>query len=230
MKKNIKQSIKKKLPFDFIILAQEILRVKTTIRLRRREESRRKESLKYIKRLLNQKRMIFLEIGAGDKKGGNGWVTLDLTKRCDLYWDLNMGLPFPDNSVHKIYSSHVLEHFTFQEIQQLLHECLRTLVPGGGFSVCVPNARIYLSAYIKNENIDPDIFFVHKPAFNYSSRIDYVNYVAYMDGHHKYMFDEKNLVSILKTSGFKNVRLRELDSTIDLKVRDFESIYAIGEK
>jgi hypothetical protein len=51
-----------------------------------------------------------------------------------------------------------------------------------------------------------------------------------MDGEHKYMFDEENLVFILRSKGLKNVRLRQFDSSIDLQVRDFESIYAIAEK
>jgi hypothetical protein len=51
-----------------------------------------------------------------------------------------------------------------------------------------------------------------------------------MDGHHKYMFDDSNLVFILKSKGFKNVRLREFDPDLDVKERDPISIYAEGQK
>jgi hypothetical protein len=51
-----------------------------------------------------------------------------------------------------------------------------------------------------------------------------------MDGHHKYMFDEENLLHILQAKGFKNVRLRDFDPELDIKERDFESIYAEAEK
>jgi hypothetical protein len=44
------------------------------------------------------------------------------------------------------------------------------------------------------------------------------------------MFDEENLLYILNSKGFKNVRLRKFDPTLDLNERDFESIYAEGEK
>ena len=54
--------------------------------------------------------------------------------------------------------------------------------------------------------------------------------MAYMDGVHKYMFDEENLLHILKTKGFNDVKLRVFDSQIDLKSRDYESIYAQGIK
>jgi len=40
------------------------------------------------------------------------------------------------------------------------------------------------------------------------------------------MFDEENLVFILKSKGFRNVRLREFDPSLDMPERDIESIYA----
>ncbi len=47
-----------------------------------------------------------------------------------------------------------------------------------------------------------------------------------MDGEHKYMFDEENLVHILKQRGFQNVRLRKFDVNTDLLSRDLNSVYA----
>lgn len=193
------------------------------------------KSKRYIKKLLNKKKSIYLEIGAGDKKGENDWITLDITRNCDIYWDLQKGIPFPNESIHKIYSSHLFEHFSFKEGQKLLDECLRVLVPGGSFSICVPNAKIYIEAYLRNQDLDSSTFFKHKSAFNNLSRIDYVNYVAYMGGygngeHHKYMFDEENLVAVLEKKGFKKVRLRGFDDTLDKQERNFDSIYAEAQK
>jgi predicted SAM-dependent methyltransferase len=186
-------------------------------------------SKRRISSFLNKQQEIYLEIGSGDKKGSNGWITIDMTRNCDIYWDLRKGIPFPNESVSKIYSSHFFEHLTFKEGQTFLDECLRVLVPGGVFSICVPNARIYIEAYL-NSNLETDKFFGYKPAYNNTTKIDYINYTAYMDGHHKYMFDEENLVYILKGKGLKNVRIREFDPHLDLKERDFESIYAVAEK
>jgi hypothetical protein len=76
--------------------------------------------------------------------------------------------------------------------------------------------------------LDPSCF-GWKPAYNNTTRIDYVNYTAYMGGEHKYMFDEENLIHILTKASFKNVRLRVFDPGIDLQARDFESIYAEAE-
>lgn len=181
-----------------------------------------------IKHILKKGEEICLEMGA-DKKGSNGWLTVDLTRNCNIFWDLRRGIPFPNESVSKIYSSHFFEHLTFKEGQILLDECLRVLIFGGTFSICVPNAKIYIEAYLKSE-LDLNRFGNHKPAYNNTTKIDYLNYIAYMDGEHKYMFDEENLLYILKAKGMKNVRIREFDPTLDLEKRHLESIYAIAEK
>lgn len=185
------------------------------------------ESKMRIRYLIKEKQEIWLNVGSGDK-GKNGWITVDITNNCDIFWDLSQGLPFPNESISKIYSSHFLEHLSFKEGQRFLGECLRVLVPSGTFSICVPNARLYIEAYLKSYPLDH--FCKYRPAYNNTTKIDYVNYMAYMDGHHKYMFDENNLLFILKSLGFRNVRLREFNPELDLKQRDYESIYGEAEK
>lgn len=188
---------------------------------------KRPQSKLQVINLIKQKRELWLELGAG-KKGENGWITVDIENNPDILWDLRLGLPFPNESISKIYSSHFFEHLSYKEGQKFFGECLRVLVPFGTFSICVPNARIYIEAYLKGLSIDD--FCIYKPAFNYTTKIDYVNYIAYMHGHHKYMFDEENLFYILKSVGFRNVRLRKFDPELDLKERDYESIYFEAEK
>lgn len=83
---------------------------------------------------------------------------------------------------------------------------------------------------MKGDSLDRKHFFGYKPAYNNTTKIDYINYTAYMDGHHKYMFDEENLIYILESSGFRYAHLRAFEPNIDRKERDFESIYAEAEK
>ena len=180
--------------------------------------------------LLEGKKEVFLEIGASTKRAGNEWITLGFSRNCDIFWDLKRGLPFPDKSMHKIYSSHVFEHFTYKQGQELFGECHRVLVSGGIFSICVPNARLYFEAYLNDSDLSEENCLGHRPGYNNTSKIDYVNYVAYMDGEHKYMFDEDNIVVILRNVGFRNVRIRAFDPDIDLEQRRFQSIYAEAVK
>ena len=111
----------------------------------------------------------------------------------------------------------------------MLDECLRVLIAGGQFLISVPNAKIYIDAYVKLK-LDEEIFITWEDAYNHTTSLDYINYIAYMDGVHKYMFDEENLLHILKSKGFHKVKLREFNSEIDMKSRDYESIYAQGIK
>ena len=181
-----------------------------------------------VRYLLRTQKEILLEAGSNTRR--DGWITIDISEGCDILWNLRNGIPFPDESVSQIYSSHFFEHLKFKDGQKFLSECLRVMRPGGKFSICVPNARIYIEAYLRNVDLDANTFSIYKPAYNHTTRIDYVNYMAYMDGHHNYMFDEENLIYILKSKGMRNVRLREFNPSLDLKERDFESIYAEAEK
>lgn len=182
--------------------------------------------------MLNERKDINLEIGAGINRRLENWITLDITDEVDLKWNLLYGLPFPDGSVSKLFSSHVFEHFSYKESQYLLKECLRVLKPSGEFLITVPNARLYLNSYfdIGESMIDHKKDF-YQPAFiDTGSNMDIVNYIFYMDGEHKYMYDETSLLNTLKLAGFKNVSLRDADQILDVPSRVYESIFAIGYK
>ncbi|MDA7462928.1 methyltransferase domain-containing protein [Candidatus Pelagibacter ubique] len=179
---------------------------------------------------LSKKSEIKLELGSGSKKGLNGWTTVDMNGGSDISWDLKKGIPLQDNNVKTIYSSHLLEHIPFHELIIFLKECRRVMIAGGEFSVCVPNFRCYVDAYVNNK------FFLEKdrcwpPAIiDTGSKIDQLNYMAYMTDEHKYMFDEENLINTLYKAGFANVKLRDFDESLDSLDRDFESIYALATK
>lgn len=178
--------------------------------------------------LLASGRPIKLDIGAGDTDRP-GWVTLDISQDCDLFWDLRNGIPFPDNSVNIIYSSHLFEHMDHDAGQALMAEAQRVLVPGGEFSICVPNARLYIEAYLGIAELGPNHDF-WEPALSDTEGISLVNYIAYMAGEHKCLFDSDSLLSRLNAAGFTDVESRSFDSSIDLPEREFESIYAHGFK
>ena len=125
-----------------------------------------------ISKLLNKNEEIFLEVGAGNKKGKDGWLTIDIEKDCDIYWDLRNGMPFPDESITQIYSSHFMEHLTYKEGQAFLDECSRVLVSGGIFSICVPNARKYIEAYMNNSDLNESQYLNYGPAFHGTTKID----------------------------------------------------------
>jgi predicted SAM-dependent methyltransferase len=168
-----------------------------------------------------------VEIGAGAVRGRNGWTTLDLALRADLYWDLRWGLPFRSESLEAVYSSHVMEHFAYPDLMKLLAEIRRVLKPGGVYSAAVPDAARYIDAYV-NRGERPRCGW--KPALRSELPIDLVNYVAYMDGQHHYMFDMENLQHVLRLAGFREVHSRAFDPALDRAERDYASIYAVAVK
>src|SRR6185437_5462205 len=87
-----------------------------------------------------------LEIGSGPLRR-DGWTGIDLDCGSDLPWDLHWGLPFPDSSVEEIHSEHCFEHFSREELENLLKECHRVLKPGKRISFSVPNLAPYFAAY-----------------------------------------------------------------------------------
>jgi len=166
-----------------------------------------------------------LEIGIGASAKKEGFITADISLTTDYPTDLRTGLPFPDASIDFIYAEHVLEHFSFSDLKSLLDECHRVLKPEGCFSVVVPDATIYLNAYFNPESFDPEKFCLFDFGLSYNSKIDYVNYIFYMGGEHRYMFDRENLVSVLSESGFGTVNPRDFDPSLDKKGRSHESLY-----
>ena len=105
------------------------------------------------------------------------------------------------------------------------------LKPGGRFSACVPNAKVFLDGYQDINNFDVKLMCDYQPAFfNTGSRMDIVNYIAYMGREHRFMFDEESLVNRLKMAGFSSVSARPFDSSLDLESRDRYSIYAVAFK
>ncbi len=217
----IKKTLKKNLPDNVMKMLKVI-----DNKIRATRAIKNKKAIHF---LLYSGEQIKLEFGAGNRKM-KGWTTIDMNYSCDIFLDLRSPIPFPDNSVDQIYSSHLLEHFDYSDLVKFLAECYRILKKSGSFKVAVPNAKIFLDAYLNQEELDVDYYFRYKPAFNNNSKIDYVNYIAYMDGEHRYMFDEENLSIILANAGFSNVRLREFDPSLDIEQRDQFSIYAGGIK
>ena len=174
---------------------------------------------------MNAKKIKALNLGSGPVKSPNQLFNVDLFG-ADINFDLTKQFPFKDNSIEFIYTSHFLEHLSFNELNNLLSECYRVLKPDSKISIVVPNARLYINAYVNN-----DPFLSYQDMFEggkveTGSSLDQINYIAYLGGDHKHMFDIESLLRILNNHGFKDSRERDFDSTYDKEGRDFESIYA----
>jgi predicted SAM-dependent methyltransferase len=154
-------------------------------------------TIRKVKNLEKKDEPVKLEIGAGPKKGENGWTTLDVCGGVDLFWDLQKKMPFNDNSVQEVYSCHVLEHFWYKDLMILLKDIYRILKPGGKISVVVPNARLFVEGYAHPEKFNKALL-KYEPGIISEKKMDILNYLFYMDNQHRYMFDEENLEFVLQ--------------------------------
>src|SRR5262249_23423622 len=137
-----------------------------------------------------------------------GWINVDLSDGADLQLDLREKLPFPDDSVEVIYSEHFFEHLNYpsfadsnafaglelsgyqSEVLFFLREAYRVLVPGGLFSVGVPDAEPALIAYA---NRDEQAFELARRMHWHpdwcDTLIHQVNYLFRQGHEHKYAYD-----------------------------------------
>lgn len=179
-----------------------------------------------------------LNLGCGENVKA-GWVNVDLFKEtADLRLDLREPLPFPDNSVAFIYSEHVFEHLAYpcihdsmgwsleapgapSEAMQLLRESRRVLVPGGVFSVGVPDGERAAALYARRELERWGPPWVDTP-------MHFLNYVFRQGREHKYAYDEETLGRLLTAAGFVNVKRRAFDAELDSPHRVNDTLYMEG--
>lgn len=80
-----------------------------------------------------------IDIGCGHKCRP-GFIGIDIRdKGQDLLWDVRQGLPFPDNSIKYVYSSHFIEHLTDSEFRNLIVEIIRVCAPGATLQLSCPH-------------------------------------------------------------------------------------------
>lgn len=91
---------------------------------------------------LTEKKLI-LEIGCGVKKVFPDSIGLDVrpVEGVDVVADARK-LPFDDEYFDHVYSSHVIEHFSHREIEDVFREWIRVLKVGGKFELRCPDLRL----------------------------------------------------------------------------------------
>lgn len=95
----------------------------------------------------------------------NGWVNMDILDLSQyaqregykfMQHDSRTRLPFNDNSVDLIYSSHFLEHLNYDEAVAFITECKRVMKPGATMRLMVPDTELLMTKYHNNTMSDFD--------------------------------------------------------------------------
>lgn len=102
------------------------------------------------------------------------------------------GMPFSDESIDFIFSSHLLEHLYKDDAHFLLKDMYRVLKKGGLVRINVPDLEYAINLYKKGD---------YGRASNYFFTPNYVNRF----NRHRFMYDFSLLKSFLEEAGFTNV-------------------------
>ncbi|MGE4538375.1 MAG: glycosyltransferase [Desulfovibrio sp.] len=78
------------------------------------------------------------------------WTNIDFSPSPPdvLGYDLGREIPFPDETFHAVYHSHLLEHLPKRTAPLFLAECFRVLRPGGVLRLAVPDLEGIARAYL----------------------------------------------------------------------------------
>jgi ubiquinone/menaquinone biosynthesis C-methylase UbiE len=125
--------------------------------------------------------MLKLNLGCSVVKE-TGYINVDNHIQADLKHDLLEPLPYKDDSVDEILASHVLEHFSYTECDEVLKDWCRVLKKDGILHIRVPDMEAICKDYLLSDQERKDNWCViefyggqwnggefHKNGFNYES-------------------------------------------------------------
>ncbi len=92
-----------------------------------------------------------LHLGCGWRNFGPDWIHIDGGDYDHLDYNDITKLPFEDDSVDLIYSSHVLEYFDREEVLNVLIEWKRVLRQNGTLRIAVPDFESMCNLYIERK-------------------------------------------------------------------------------
>jgi predicted SAM-dependent methyltransferase len=135
---------------------------------------------------------MMLDVGCGEsqKKGGIG-LDFRKTSSVDIVGDARM-LPFKDESFDHVYCSHLIEHFSHQEVRNVLVEWIRVLKREGVIELRCPDLRARAFLFFLNPS--------WQNVRNIYGGQDYVG------NQHKCGFSFGLLRNFLESCGVKNVK------------------------
>lgn len=155
-----------------------------------------------------------------------------------LLHDITTGLPFKDNSIDYIYSSHSLEHLYLEQAKKLLKECYRILKPKGIIRIVIPDLKALVTEYtsvnpkiVLNDGYDTsaDRFLSRLHLRSSTPRFSNFIFDLYQTlndtDSHKWMYDVNSLTFYLKKTGFVNIKPKKL---FESKINDIKKIEQPG--
>lgn len=165
--------------------------------------------------------MKLLNLGCGTKYHKK-WINIDYhsNNKYVKAYNLLKGIPYKENSIHVVYSSHLIEHFSKADAERCIKDCYRVLKLGGIIRVATPDLEKIVSNYQKY--IKLALRNIPKAEFRYDwSMIEMYDQTVreYSGGEMGKLYQQKNIEDpnfIYKRVGFK-IEDMQVDPKIKLK-------------
>jgi SAM-dependent methyltransferase len=125
------------------------------------------------------------------------------------WMDITKRFCFADNSVDVIYTSHTIEHLTYDEAAFVFKECFRVLKMGGLIRVIVPDLSVMVNSYINNRTQAPhlaakklldDTFYFEIPIPK--GFLQLLKFHFRKKNNHYFLYDHEGLAHQLALAGF----------------------------
>lgn len=139
-------------------------------------------------------------------------------------------LPFRNETVDVVYSSHMIEHLYEEDFQKFLNEAERVLKSDGVFRVVIPDLLICCKKYLETNNADEFCSMIYMG--NRRKPKHKISMLLLGDRKHKWMYDGKslkdyieshsNFVATVLPAGVTSIKGK---TRINLRERESESVY-----
>jgi len=177
------------------------------------------------------------------------WINTDIHPQAGaVKLDVTGRFPIFDNTIDRIYSSHLFEHLAIEDGMHMLKECFRVLVPGGRMRL----VTIGLDVLFQLKYAPPLLYekycrWVHD---SFCKEIPFggmavaINTLFYGHGH-RFIYDEALMGVVLKEAGFSGIvwfskhaesedpHFKKIDNATrypDPRMMDLESMFVECEK
>lgn len=155
---------------------------------------------------------IKVHIGSGSINV-QGWINLDARSFPHTHI-LSNGVSldmFADTAISQIYLCHVLEHFSFKEVDEILVSFARKLKSGGRVYISVPDLSAMVNIFTENNN---DLSIIKSALMGGQD---------YEFNFHKAAFTKESLSNSLQAAGFANASTWRVEEVFGREIGDWSS-------